>query len=54
MKGEVKEEFVRHLSRFGYFQQMDEGDIHTENLEERELEKGKIDRGIWEYTKKQR
>jgi hypothetical protein len=48
VEGGRKEKFIRHLSCFGYFQQMDKGKdealtayIHTENFEERELEKGK-------------
>ena len=61
--GEVKDAVVQHLKRLDYLK-ADPSDgeelhkaltsyIHTENFEEREQEKGKIDLEVLEYMKNQ-
>ena len=61
VSGEVKNEVLSQLKRLGYF--TDGSDealldaltiyLHTENFEEREQERGKIDREVLEYMKQQ-
>lgn len=64
MEGAVKEEAAFHLIRLGYLPKERAADsealhealtayIHTENFEERELEKGKIDLDVLAYMKQQ-
>lgn len=63
IEGEVRETVVQHLKRLDYLK-ADPGDdeelhksltayIHTENFEEREQEKGKIDLEVLEFMKNQ-
>ncbi|CAM3951705.1 DUF1028 domain-containing protein [Mesobacillus thioparans] len=63
IEGEVRETVVKHLKRLDYLK-ADPSDgeelhkaltayIHTENFEEREQEKGKIDLEVLEFMKKQ-
>ncbi len=64
IEGKVKEELIANLRRLDYLkgEKEDEEDlfkaltayIHTENFEEREQERGKIDLEVLEFMKKQR
>jgi uncharacterized Ntn-hydrolase superfamily protein len=61
IKGEVKNVAAKHLKRLGYLKETDGDDetlhkgltafLHTENFEERELEKGKLDKEVLDYMK---
>ena len=61
IKEEVKGEVEKHLKRLGYLKENDVDDeaihkgltafLHTENFEERELEKGKLDKEVLDYMK---
>ncbi|MFC4321935.1 DUF1028 domain-containing protein [Litchfieldia salsa] len=59
--GEVKSELAEQLKRLGYLNEESEEAlyaalttyIHTENFEARELEKGKLDKDLLTYMKKQ-
>jgi uncharacterized Ntn-hydrolase superfamily protein len=61
IKGEVKDEVAKQLNRLGYLKKNDMDDealhkgltafLHTENFEERELEKGKLDKEVLDYMK---
>jgi uncharacterized Ntn-hydrolase superfamily protein len=63
IEGEVRETVLEHLKRLDYLkaEPADDGDlhkaltayIHTENFEEREQEKGKIDLEVLEFMKNQ-
>jgi uncharacterized Ntn-hydrolase superfamily protein len=63
IEGEVKETVVQHLKRLDYIKNIPSDDeelhkaltsyIHTENFEEREQEKGKIDLEVLEFMKNQ-
>ncbi|MFC0297193.1 DUF1028 domain-containing protein [Geobacillus jurassicus] len=64
MEGAVKEEVAAQLVRLGYLSKERAADsealhealtvyIHTENFEEREVEKGKIDLDVLDYMKQQ-
>ncbi|WP_186577654.1 DUF1028 domain-containing protein [Aquibacillus kalidii] len=61
ISGEVREELINGLIKFGYLhdQKVDDNKlydqftrfIHTENFEERELEKGKLDKEVLDFIK---
>ncbi|EPR26297.1 putative peptidoglycan binding domain-containing protein, partial [Geobacillus sp. WSUCF1] len=64
IEGTVKEEVAAHLVRLGYLSKERSADlealhealtvyIHTENFEERQVEKGKIDLDVLQYMKQQ-
>lgn len=62
VEGEVKADLQKHLTRLGYLKKGERDDnalhkaltifLHTENFEERELEKGKLDKEILDFMKK--
>jgi uncharacterized Ntn-hydrolase superfamily protein len=59
--GEIKADLEKHLQRLGYLKENYSGYealhkaftsfLHTENFEERELEKGKLDKEVLDYLK---
>lgn len=63
IEGEIRETIVQHLKRLDYLKANPSDDeelykaltayIHTENFEEREQEKGKIDLEVLEFMKNQ-
>ncbi|MFA1819321.1 DUF1028 domain-containing protein [Virgibacillus oceani] len=61
IKEEIKDEVAKHLKRLGYLKETEADDevlhksllafLHTENFEERELEKGKLDKEVLDFMK---